>query len=221
VQIRNVRCESAHAQMLKIVLASLHMSNGPDIRKIVKFDEEVLSENGAFVSPALRRCVVGAVLKNPLAGAPVGTDLAPLVDISVALGEALTRRALAGLGEAGELRAYSKAAIVGTAGDLEHGAAMLHARIGMAMRSTIKRGRVLIPGNAKVACAGTTIDVIFGPIDEGWDLDAMDTMPIAVADAPRVDEILLLVGYASGPRPHARSRGPDQEDVDLLLSSFG
>jgi hypothetical protein len=193
----------------------------PDIRKMVTFDEEVVRENGSQLSPPLRRTAVGAVLRNPLVGQPVGTDLETLVDLSVTLGEALTRQALAHLGvEATDLRAYSKAAIVGTSGDLEHGAAMLHPRIGMAMRSTIRRGRVLIPGNAKVGGPGTAIDMIFGPIDEGWDLDAMDTMPITIADAPRHDEIVLLVGYATGPRPHARSAGPAQEDVDALLASF-
>jgi Amino acid synthesis len=192
-----------------------------DIRKMVTFDEEVVRENGSQLSPPLRRTAVGAVLRNPLAGEAVGCDLEPLIGLSVTLGAALTRQALAHLGvEAGALRAYSKAAIVGTSGDLEHGAAMLHPRIGMAMRSTIRRGRVLIPGNAKVAGPGATIDMIFGPIDEGWDLDAMDTMPVTVADAPRHDEILLLVGYATGPRPHARSEGPAQKDVDALLASF-
>jgi hypothetical protein len=197
------------------------MSLVPEIRKIVSFDEEVVAHSGATVSPVLRRCVVGAVIRNPLAGTTIETDLAPLIDISFVLGEALTARAVGQIGDASDLRAYSKAAVVGTAGDLEHGAAMIHARIGMAMRSTIKRGRVLIPGNAKVGCPGTAIDMIFGPIDEGWDLDAMDTMPIAVPDAPRADEILLLLGYATGPRPHARSKGPDQTDVDVLLASFG
>jgi hypothetical protein len=196
------------------------VTSQPDVRKTVRFDEEVLAENGSALSPALRRSVLGAVVRNPLAGMPVGTDLQPLIDMSVALGESLTRKALEDLPPARELRAYSKAAIVGTAGDLEHGAAMIHARIGMAMRSTIRRGRVLIPGNAKVASAGTSIDMIFGPIDEPWDLDAMDTLPIAVGDAPRADEIVLLVGYATGPRPHARSRGPAQDDVDLLIASF-
>jgi amino acid synthesis protein len=191
------------------------------IRKMVRFDEEVVLENGSAVSPALRRSVMGAVLENPLAGAPVGTDLSPLIELSVALGELLTQKAITHLGPSHELRAYSKAALVGTAGDLEHGAAMIHARIGMAMRTAIRRGRVLIPGNAKVAGPGTPIDMIFGPIDEGWDLDAMDTLPITVADAPRPDEIVLLVGFATGPRPHARSAGPAQEDVDLLLASFG
>lgn len=191
-----------------------------DIRKTVTFEEEIAVENGTRLSPPLRRVAVGAVLRNPLANKPVGTDLAPLIDLSVKIGELLTKRALTLLGDPKQLRAYSKAALVGTAGDLEHGAAMIHARIGMAMRGTIQRGRVLIPGNAKVAGPGAHIDMIFGPIDEGWDLDAMDTMPIMVANSPRADEILLVVGYMTGPRPHARSKGPDQKDVDALLKSF-
>jgi hypothetical protein len=190
------------------------------VRKIVLFEEEVLTEGGAAVSPPLRRVVAGAVFRNPLAGSPVGTDLAPLVELSVELGELLTRRALERLGDPGDLRAYGKAALVGTDGDLEHGAALLHPRIGMVMRATIRRGRVVIPGNAKVAAAGTPIDMVLGPIDDGWDLDAIDTMPVTVPDAPRPDEIVLLVGYATGPRPHARAAGPSQDDVDALLESF-
>jgi len=37
---------------------------------------------------------------------------------------------------------YTKAALVGIAGDLEHGAPIIHPRLGMAMRRAIKRGRV-------------------------------------------------------------------------------
>lgn len=190
------------------------------LRKTLVIDEEVLTENGAGLAQPLRRVAAGAVLKNPLCGKPAGSDLKPLIDISVALGEELSARVLALLGQPKGLRAYGKAALVGLAGDLEDGAAMIHPRLGMAMRRSIRRGRVLIPGNAKVAAAGTAIDLIFGPIDEGWDLDAFDTMPVAVGDAPRPDEILLLVAYATGPRPNARSKGPDQKEVDALVASF-
>jgi hypothetical protein len=191
-----------------------------NIRKTVVFDETVHFENGAQVSPATRRAVVAVVLTNPLAGQPVDTDLSPLIEISETLGEKLTRTALGILGGSDLLRAYGKAALVGTAGDLEHGAAMIHPRLGMAMRKTIQRGRCLIPGVAKVTPPGGHVDLGFGPIDEDWDLDAMDTMTLMVADAPRADEIVLCVGYMVGPRPHARSRGPDQNAVDQLVGSF-
>ena len=56
---------------------------------------------------------------------------------------------------------------------------------------------------------------------EAWDLDAMDTMTVSVADAPRSDEILLMVAYACGPRANARTQGPNQADVDQLLVVAG
>jgi hypothetical protein len=189
------------------------------VRKTVMFVEEIESEFGTKVQPPLKRVAVGSVFTNPLAGKLAGADLKPLIELSEALGESMTRKALAALGNA-PLRAYGKAAIVGIGGDLEHGAAMIHPRIGMAMRRTIRKGRVIIPGNAKVAAAGAAFDLIFGPMDAGWDLDAVDTMPLMVPDAPRPDEILVVVGYATGPRPNARSKGPDQAEVDALIATF-
>jgi hypothetical protein len=190
-----------------------------DIRKIVVFGEEINSEYGAPVKPALRRIAIGAVFKNPLLGQPAGADLQPLIKLSNELGETLTKRALDILGTS-ELRAYTKGVIVGTNGDLEHGAAMIHPRLGMAMRKTIRRGRVIIPGHAKVGSAGTILDLLYGPIDAGWDLDAVDSMQVMVPDSPRPDEIVLFVGYATGPRANARSKGPDQKEVDALVASF-
>ena len=190
-----------------------------DIRKTVIFGEEINSEYGAPVKPALRRIAVGAVFKNPLLGQPAGADLQPLIKLSTELGEVMTKRALDILGTS-ELRAYTKGVVVGTNGDLEHGAAMIHPRLGMAMRKTIRRGRVIIPGHAKVGSAGTILDLLYGPIDAGWDLDAVDSMQVQVPDAPRPDEIVLFVGYATGPRANARSKGPDQKEVDALVASF-
>jgi Amino acid synthesis len=161
------------------------------------------------------------VFQNPLAGKAAGTDMAPLIDYSLELGVSLTKTALATLGASpAQLRSYTKAALVGTAGDLEHGAAMIHPRLGMAMRRTIKRGRVIIPGHAKVGPPGTTVDLIYGPLDEGWDLDAFDSTPVLIHDAPRPEEIVLWIGYATGPRVNARCRGPDQKEVDALMASF-
>lgn len=192
-----------------------------DVRKTVTLIEEINSEYGAQAHPPLRRVAIGAVLKNPLAGKPAGTDITPLIDYSLELGVSLTKTALAVLGSnPAQLRSYTKAALVGTAGDLEHGAAMIHPRLGMAMRRTIERGRVIIPGHAKVGPPGTTVDLLYGPLDDGWDLDAFDSTPVLIHDAPRSDEIVLWIGYASGPRVNARSKGPDQKEVDALIASF-
>ena len=192
-----------------------------DVRKTVTLVEEINSEYGARANPALRRVAIGAVFKNPLAGKAAGANLQPLIDCSLELGVSLTKTALVALGsEPSQLRSYTKAAMVGTGGDLEHGAAMIHPRLGMAMRRTIKRGRIIIPGHAKVGPPGTTIDLLYGPLDAGWDLDAVDSTPVLIHDAPRPDEIVLWIGYATGPRVNARSKGPDQKEVDALIASF-
>ena len=192
-----------------------------DIRKTVMLVEEIKREYGAPGREKLRRVAIAAVFTNPLAGAAAGADLKPLIDYSIELGASLTPQALAALGASpAQLRAYTKAALVGIGGDLEHGAAMIHPQLGMAMRRAIRRGRVIIPGHAKVGPAGTGIDLLYGPIDEGWDLDAFDSTPVLIHDAPRPDEIVLWIGYAVGPRVNARSKGPDQKDVDALVASF-
>ena len=189
------------------------------IRKTVTLVEEINSEYGASVRPPLRRVAIAAVFDNPLAGKAAGADLKPLIDYSVELGGSLTKAALATLGASpAQLRAYTKAALVGIGGDLEHGAAMIHPRLGMAMRRAIKRGRVIIP--AKVCPPGTPVDLIYGPLDEGWDLDAFDSTPVLIHDAPRPHEIVLWIGYAAGPRANARCKGPDQKEVDALVASF-
>src|SRR5215470_15635705 len=172
------------------------------IRKTVTVLEEINSEYGSRVSPPLRRVAIAAVFENPLAGKAAGADLKPLIDYSLELGAS-----------------YTKAALVGIGGDLEHGAAMIHPRLGMAMRRAIKRGRVIIPGHAKVGPPGTIVDLIYGPLDEGWDLDAFDSTPVLIHDAPRRHEIVLWIGYATGPRVNARCKGPDQKEVDALVAS--
>ena len=196
------------------------MAGQVGVRKFVQFEEEIHAESGLPVSPPLTRVVVGAVAANPLAGEPAPTDIAPLVTLSEALGEQLTTRALDRIGDPAGIRAYGKAALIGTSGDPEHGAALIHPRLGMAMRATLRRGRVLIPGNAKIGPAGTSIDLVVGPLEATWDLDAVDTITVAVPDAPRPDELLLLIGYTTGERPNARSKGPEQAEVDALLASF-
>jgi hypothetical protein len=192
-----------------------------DIRKTITHLEEINTEYGAPAREPLRRVAIACVFRNPLAGKPAGADIKPLIDLSLELGASLTKSALATLGASpAQLRAYTKAAVVGIGGDLEHGAAMIHPRLGMAMRRAIRRGRVIIPGHAKVGPPGTVVDLIYGPLDQGWDLDAFDSTPVLIHDAPRPDEIVLWIGYATGPRVNARCKGPDQKEVDELIKSF-
>jgi hypothetical protein len=183
-----------------------------EIRQIVVQCQEIRSEGGRALSTPTLRAAACAVLHNPYAGGVPLDDFTPLVERSAEVGELLTTRALALL--AGQpVRGYGKAALVGTAGDLEHGASMIHVRLGLSMRRGAGGGPALIPGNAKVGPAGSPIDLIFGGLEDAWDYDAMDSMTLRIEDAPRPDEILLAVAFLSGTRPNARIAGASQAQV--------
>jgi len=85
------------------------------------------------------------------------------------------------------------------------------------MRQLAGGGPALIPGNAKVSAMGSPIDIIFGGMEDSWDYDAMDTMTIAVPDAPRPNEILLAIAFLGGTRPNARIMGNPPEQVAALV----
>ena len=186
------------------------------IRHVTLIDQEVMTEGGRPLVRPTRRVAAAAVLHNPFAGRPPADDLSELVDISVAAGELLTARALAALAPLQPV-GYGKAALVGSAGDLEHGAAMIHVRIGLAMRRGAGGGPALIPGNARFGGPGTAIDVIFGGIEDAWNYDAMDTLPVWLPEAPRPDEIVLIVGFLAGGRPNARVAGASPEAVAAVV----
>src|SRR5262245_51969053 len=100
-----------------------------------------------------------------------------------------------------------------------HSSAMIHCRIGLAMHTPIPAGKALIPGNSKLAAPRAALDIVLGGIDDGWDYDAMDTVEIRVPGAPRADEIVLAVAYATG-RPNARIRGASPADVAALVAKL-
>lgn len=189
-----------------------------EIREVHLFAQEIAQHAGRAVSPPIVRVAACAVLANPGAGKPASDDFEAYIAASVTTGERLSRRALEVLGDR-KPAAYGKGVLVGEAGDLEQGAAMIHCRIGLSMRAAIKAGLALIPGNAKRATPGTTLDIILGGIDDGWNYDAMDTMEIRVPGAPRADEFLLAVAFATG-RPNARIRGASEPTVRDLVAKL-
>ena len=172
-----------------------------DLRKTVIFKETVEADGLGEACDPIVRVVAAAVIRNPFAGRHV-EDLSPLFDFGGGLGERLMGEAVALL--FGPPISYGKAAIVGVAGDLEHGGAMIHPKLGKPMRAAVGGGKALIPSNAKVAPAGTPIDLPLGHKDEAWSFDHFDTMTVMVADAPRPDEIVLCMAVADGGRPHPR-----------------
>ena len=172
-----------------------------DVRKTVIIKECIEADSAGQACAPITRVVAAAVIKNPFAGRFV-EDLSPLFDIGGELDELLAGQAVALL--AGPPVSYGKAAIVGLAGDLEHGGAMIHPKLGKPMRAAVGGGEAVISSNVKVASAGTAIDLPLGHKDEAWSFDHFDTITVMVADAPRPDEIVMCVAVADGGRPHPR-----------------
>ena len=48
----------------------------------------------------------------------------------------------------------------------------------------------------------------------------MDTMTVTVPDAPRPDEILLIVAFLGGSRPNARIKGATPAQVAEVVRQF-
>ena len=172
-----------------------------DLRKTLIIKETIETDGVGKPCAPITRLVAAAVIRNPCAGRFV-EDLSPLFDLGGALGERLMADAVGLLSRPPV--SYGKAAIVGVDGDLEHGGAMLHPKLGKPMRAAVGGGKALIPSNAKVASIGAAIDVPLGHKDEAWSFDHFDTITVMVADAPRPDEIVLCMAVADGGRPHPR-----------------
>ena len=172
-----------------------------DVRKTMIIKETIEADGFGKACDPITRVVAVAVIQNPFAGRFVD-DLSPLFDVSGQLGERLMGEAVDML--AGSPISYGKAAIVGVDGEMEHGGAVLHPKLGKPMRAAVGGGKALIPSNAKVAAAGVPIDLPLGHKDEAWSFDHFDTMTVMVADAPRPDEIVVCMVVSDGPRPHPR-----------------
>ncbi len=177
-----------------------------DVRKTV-FTREIITadEMGRACDPITRVAAI-AVFANPYAGVDQ-LDLSRLFDIGAALGQSLAAE-LVGMFGAPPI-CYGKAALVGASGAMEHGAAVLHPRLGKPVRAALGGGKSLMPSNHKVVSLGGAIDLPLGHKDEAWSFDFIDTMTLSVPDAPRADEIVLAIGMSDGTRAHPRvGKGP-------------
>lgn len=158
----------------------------------------------------INRVAVGAVIKNPYAGRYF-EDLTELIDAGGELGALLGSTAVALL--AGSPHSYGKAAIVGLAGELEHAAALLHPKLGAPLRKAVNGGKAVIPSAKKVGAAGAAIDVPLHYKDAMLVRSHFDAIEFRIPDAPRPDEIVVVVAVTDGGRPHARVGGLVLADI--------
>jgi len=171
------------------------------LRKVTLSKETTLTDMGKALARPITRAVAVAVIGNPFAGRFV-EDLSPLFAQGAELGEMLMKDLVLLLPHAAV--AYGKAAIVGTDGEIEHGAALMHPRLGKPIRDAVGGGQAIISSNVKIGPAGASIDVPLAHKDNIWSFDHLDTLTVSLADAPLPNEIALIIAIADAGRPHPR-----------------
>jgi hypothetical protein len=102
---------------------------------------------------------------------------------------------------------------VGEGGEIEHAAAILHPKLGAPMRAVIGGGAALVPSAKKRATMGAPIDVPLGHRNAAFVRSHFDAMEVRIADAPRPNEILVVVVLTDNGRPLARVGGLAARDI--------
>ncbi len=181
------------------------------IKRVLTFVDELRSEAGQPTEPPLRKAAAVAVVHNPFAGRYVD-DLSPLVQASEAIGREICAIAV-GLLTPFQPVSYGKAAIIGLAGEQEHGVAMLTTVFGNVMREAAGGGKAWISSLTKRAAPGASIDIPLAHKDALYVRSHYDGMTITLHDAPLPDEIAVICAYASRGRPNHRVGGLAANDI--------
>jgi Amino acid synthesis len=206
------------------------------IRRIFTHVEEIHHEFGPVAAVPLIRGALGVVLTNPFAGR-FEPHILPMMDALQGLGVDMAHRLLAAMDLPVErIASYGKGAVVGAAGELEHGA-LWHVPGGYAMRALLgwkgdravysaglgeeKPAQPAQPGNAlaivpstkKVGAPGTALDVPLTHINASYVRSHFDSIEVRVPGAPAADEIVYILAMSSGARVHARVGGLEAKDI--------
>lgn len=175
------------------------------IRSFQTVIEHKIVEAGKRADVPLRKVAAIAVIENPYAGTYV-EDLRPLMEASAELGRELAALAVRAM-EPYRGESYGKGAIVGIAGEQEHGNALVTTIFAEPLRRAIGGGKAWISSFTKRAVAGTAIDVPLAYKDALYVRSHYDGMTIALPDAPQPDEIAVIVCLANRGRLNSRVGG--------------
>jgi len=203
------------------------------IRRIFTHVEEIKHEFGPVAAVPLVRGAIGVVLTNPFAGR-YEPDILPMMEALQPVGIDMAHKLLAAMQLPVErIASYGKGAVVGAAGELEHGA-LWHVPGGYAMRELLgwkgdrnayvngqaeeKTGQPgnalsIVPSTKKVGAPGTALDVPLTHINASYVRSHFDAIEVRVPGAPAADEIVYILTMASGARVHARVGGLEPEGI--------
>jgi hypothetical protein len=204
-----------------------------EIRRIVTMVEDIHHEFGPPPPQPLRRGAIAAVLTNPFAGR-YEAQILPMMEALNPVGIDMAQRLLAAMAvPADRIEGYGKGAIIGAAGELEHGA-LWHVPGGYAMRELlgwkgdakayaagkgeVKTGQpgnalAIVPSTKKVGPPGAALDVPLTHINASYVRSHFDAIEVRVPGAPAADEVVCILAMSTGPRVHERVGGLRAADI--------
>lgn len=183
------------------------------IRKKLLNIETIYHEGGPVRSEPVKAGSVAVVLENPYAGRYV-EDLSELVDEAKKVSEEIVQELIEALGGADSIEAYGKGAIVGTNGEIEHGA-VWHEAGGWPMRAALPRAKSIVPSAKVVAAPGTRLQIPLHHIEAAYVRSHFSTVEVGTVDGPRPNELLYALVMSNGSRVHERLGGLRQENISV------
>ena len=204
-----------------------------EIRRTFTHVEDIFHEFGPQAAQPLRRGFIAAVLTNPFADR-YEPDILPMMEALNAVGTQMAHKLLSAMAvEREQIQSYGKGAIIGAAGELEHGA-LWHVPGGYAMRELLgwsgdraaymqgqgeaKTGQpgnalAIVPSTKKVGPPGCTLDVPLTHINASYVRSHFDAIEARVPGAPLPDELVYVLAMSTGARVHARVGGLQAADI--------
>jgi len=182
------------------------------VRKAVYSVDEIFHEGGPKPTKSLRRASAMAVIENPFAGRYV-EDIQWFMEHLKPLGLQMAGKIISLLGGADQIEGYGKGAMIGEDGELEHGA-LWHAPGGYSMRQLLDPSNAIVPSTKKVVSVGGCLDVPITHINAAYVRSHFDTMEIQLSDAPRKNEMSLILVMSTGARIHNRAGGLGVDDIE-------
>lgn len=176
-----------------------------ELRKVVLQVEDAYIEGPKALDAPMRTAIAAAIITNPWAGQGYVPDLAPEIErVAPQIAAALVPRVEAAMGGAAGIEAFGKAAVAGQNGEVEHASALIHTlRFGNRFREMAQGDSFLSFSNIR-GPAGILIHIPMVHKNDRSQRSHFLTGLIQIPDAPRPDEIVVVIAATSSGRPFAR-----------------
>lgn len=183
-----------------------------EVRKTVISIEEIEHDGGARLDTPLLVGSAALVVANPYSGHYVD-DILPMMEALKPTGLKTSQKLIDALGgDPKKIESYGKGAIVGEAGEIEHGA-LWHVPGGYAMRELLGEALAIVPSSKKMGGLGTRLDIPLTHINASYVRSHFSAIEVGVSDAPKAREIVFILAMATAGRPHARVGGLKASEI--------